>query len=218
MRTIGCFLLLWFAWAALLTAQQEKEPKADDGWLPLFDGKTLSGWKANAEGDGVFSVKDGALEVSGGRAHLFYVGDVHGGTFKNFEFRAKVKTTVGANSGIYFHTAFQEEGWPSKGYECQINTSHRDPRKTGSLYGIRDVVDRAPSRDGRWFDCYIKVEGKNIVIEINGRQVVDYTEPDDLSRPASFAGRRLGEGTFALQAHDPKCLVYYRDIYVKPLD
>ena len=110
-----------------------------EGWESLFDGKTLAGWKSNDEVPGAFSVVDGAIKVKGGRAHLFYEGKVNDAKFKDFEVKMKVKTTSGANGGFYFHTEFQEKGWPIKGYECQINTSHSDDRKTGSLYGIQAV-------------------------------------------------------------------------------
>lgn len=76
-----------------------------EGWISLFDGKTLSGWKSNEEKSNVFSVVDGAIQVKGGRAHLFYTGDVNDAEFENFEVKLKVKTTKGSNGGFYFHTA-----------------------------------------------------------------------------------------------------------------
>src|SRR5437879_1265022 len=85
--------------------------RADDGWISMFNGKDLSGWKSNAatedkpdEKKNTFSVEDGKLKVSGGRAHIFYVGPDGNAKFKNFEFKAKMMTMPGANSGIYFHT------------------------------------------------------------------------------------------------------------------
>src|SRR3546814_14245441 len=119
-----------------MTAYGQKADK--NVWISLWDGKTLNGWKAS-EHPGSFSVENGTLKVDGPRAHLFYVGDVADSDFTNFEFKAKVKTAPSANSGIFFHTAYQEEGWPSKGYEVQVNQSHRDWRKTGSLYSYDDV-------------------------------------------------------------------------------
>ncbi len=190
----------------------------------MFNGKDLTGWKSNAatEGqkDGVFTVKDGELVVSGGRAHLFYVGPDGNAKFRNFEFKAKVKTTSGSNSGIYFHTEFQEKGWPSKGYECQVNATHSDRKKTGGLYAVADVMDNAPNKDDEWFDYSVKVEGNHIVLSINGKVTSDWTQPADWD-PAktlnNMPGRKLGEGTFALQGHDPKSTTYYKDLFVMPL-
>lgn len=189
-----------------------------EGWVSLFNGENLEGWKSNEETPGVFSVEDGAIKVDGGRAHLFYAGDVNDGSFKNFEVKLKVKTTKGANGGFYFHTEFQEKGWPSKGYECQINSTHSDDRKTGSLYGIQDVLKNSPSKDGEWFDYHITVKDKNVRIAVNGKEVVNYTEPEDAERSGSFKGRVLDEGTFAIQGHDPKSVTYVKDIEVKVLD
>ncbi len=196
------------------------DEKSSDGWISLFDGKTLNGWKSNEEVPGVFTVEDGTIKVKGGRAHLFYAGDVKGAKFKNFEFKAKVMTKKNANSGIYFHTEFQKDGWPAKGYECQVNNSFdKDPRRTGSLYAVKDFKE-VFIKDSEWFDYNIKVEGKHVVITVNGKVTADYTEKEGDPRQddTQKKGRWVSEGTFAFQAHDPGCEVYYKDIQVKPLD
>ena len=113
-----------------------------EGWIDLFDGESLSGWTAS-ENPGTFTVEDGAIVAHGPRAHLFYTGPAANHNFTDFEFRAEVMTTAGSNSGMYFHTEFQEEGWPAKGYEAQVNNTGGDARKTGSLYAIQDEIGRA---------------------------------------------------------------------------
>jgi type 1 glutamine amidotransferase len=185
---------------------------AEDGWISLFNGKDLSGWKAS-ESKGTFSVENGMLIVHGNRSHLFYEGPVGGANFKDFEWKAEVKTFPKANSGMYIHTEYQESGWPSKGYEVQVNTSHSDPKKTGGLYGIVDVMDNAPSKDGEWFTQHIIVQGKRIIIKVNGKTTVDYMEPEGVT-----GGRKLSSGTVAIQGHDPGSIVHYRNIMIKPLD
>ena len=202
----------------LLTNTISATADDDEEWISLFDGKTLAGWKSNDETPGVFTVVDGAIQVKGGRAHLFYTGKVKNAKFKNFEIRLKAKTTRGSNGGFYFHTEYQEKRWPSKGYECQINSTHPDDRKTGSLYGIQDILKNAPSFDSEWFDYHITVKGKNIKIAVNGKELVNYTEPENPERPESFKGRLLSEGTFAIQGHDPKSVTYVKDIEVKILE
>ncbi len=186
-----------------------------DGWVSLFDGKTLDGWKPS-ENPTTFSVADGAIVVNGPRSHLYYVGPVNNHVFKNFEWKADVMTTAGSNSGMYFHTEFQEGGWPAKGYEVQVNNSHTDWRRTGGLYAIVDVKE-PPAKDNEWFTQHIIVTGKHVVIKVNGTTTVDYTEPDNVERPADMAGRKLASGTFALQGHDPKSKVLYKNIQVKVL-
>ena len=193
------------------TQAQEKEAE----FKPLFNGKDLSGWEVS-ENPASVVVEDGALITHGERAHAFYVGDDGKASFKNFHLKAKVKTAEGANSGIYFHTEFQEKGWPSKGYECQVNNTQKDPKKTGGLYAVQDNFE-APVKDDVWFDYDIIVEGKHVIVKINGKTISDYTEPDDVEREESMADRLIGSGTFALQAHDPGSKVWFKEIMVKTL-
>jgi hypothetical protein len=190
--------------------------KSQDGnWISLFDGKSLSGWKVGEHPE-TFKVEDGAIVANGDVAHLFYDGPVLNHDFKNFEFKATVMTFQGSNAGIYFHTVFQEKSWPSKGYEVQVNNSHTDWRRTGSLYAIEDVKE-VYVKDNEWYTESVIVKGKRVIIKINDKTVVDYTEPDDVQRPADQAGRLISHGTFALQGHDPKSKVLFKDIMVKPL-
>lgn len=186
-----------------------------DGWVSLFDGKTLEGWKAS-ENPSTFSVADGAIVVAGPRSHLYYVGPVNNHVFTNFEWKADVMTTPGSNSGMYFHTEFQETGWPAKGYEVQVNNSHTDWRRTGGLYAIVDVK-ASPAKDDTWFTQHITVTGKSVVIRVDGKVTAEYTEPAGVERPADMAGRKLGSGTFALQGHDPKSKAFFKNIMVKVL-
>src|SRR5690606_9975305 len=131
--------------------------------------------------------------------------------FTNFEFMAEVMTHPGSNSGIYFHTEYQEEDWPAKGYEAQVNNTQSDPRRTGSLYAIQDVAE-APANDNEWFPYYIRVEGKTITIRVNDETTVVYEEPENVEREEGMAQRFLSSGTFALQGHDPGSTVMYRNI------
>ncbi len=184
-----------------------------DGWISLFDGKTLTGWKA-AENPNSFRVENETILCDGSRAHLFYNGPVQNACFNNFEYKVDVKTKPGANSGVYFHTEFQEEGWPGKGCEAQVNNTYPKTgnyyefKKTGSLYGIRNLF-KSPVKDDEWFTMHIIVQGKNVKIKVNDRLVVDWTEREN--------GNRISSGTFAFQCHDTKSKVYYKNILVKPL-
>lgn len=155
--------------------------------------------------------------MKGPKAHLFYNGKVSGGSFTNFEFEAEIKTMPKANSGVYFHTQYQDGGWPAIGYEIQVNNSHGDPKRTAGLYAIDDNFE-APAKDGEWFKLYIKVQGKHIITKVNGKVIKDYTEPDgNPPRPKGMEKRLIGSGTFAIQGHDPGSESHYRNIRVKPL-
>lgn len=188
----------------------------DEGFISLFDGKTLDGWKNNEHEEAV-RVEDGVMVVGGSeRSHVFYDGPVENHDFKDFDLKLEVNTQPGSNSGVYVHTKYEDEGWPSQGYECQVNNSQSDWRRTGSLYAIEDVRE-TNAKDNEWFDYEISVRGKKITIKVDGETTVEYTEPDDVERPAEFAGRKFGSGTIALQAHDPGSTVRYRNIRIKPV-
>ena len=184
-------------------------------WRTLFDGRTLDGWRASDD-PGTFSVKDGAIVVKGPRSHLFYVGPVQDADFKNFELKLEVKTFPNANSGVYFHTQWQEKGWPEKGYEVQVNNSHSDTSRTGGLWGVRDYREVVVP-DGKWFTLTIMVQGKHVTTKIDDKLIVDYTEEDNPPRAKGLEQRLIKSGTFALQGHDPGSEVHFRNIMVRKL-
>jgi hypothetical protein len=194
---------------SLMVGQTVALPGASE-WTPLFDGKSLNGWKAS-ENPASWKVVNGTLAAEGPRSHLFYTGR----EFKNFELMAEVMTRPGANSGIYFHTRYQESGWPKAGFEVQVNNTHvgegnyRERKKTGSLYGVRNVY-KAFARDDEWFTMHIVVRGKQVQVRVNDLLLVDYID-------AGAAGQPLNRGTFALQGHDPHSRVLYRNIRVREL-
>jgi len=197
---------------------------AEDGWIALFDGRSLTGWKAS-ENPGSPRVEDGAIVCEGKRAHLFYVGPDGRAEFENFELELEVKTEPGANSGVYFHTRWQDSGWPTAGFEAQVNNrqpvfkeyDYRENKKTGSLYGLRNLY-KPMVPDGEWFTMNIRVHRPRVEIRLNGQLVTEYTEPanPDLPPPAPPLNR-LGRGTFALQCHDEDSRARYRNIRVRVL-
>lgn len=195
---------------------------AATGWVDLFDGKSLRGWKPSGNATS-WKVDNGQLVGDGPVSHLFYTGNVEGAMFRNFELEAEVWTAPACNSGVYFHTAFQQEGFPKKGFEVQVNNTalgegtYRERKRTGSLYSIRNVHQQLV-RDEEWFRLLITVRGKNVQVRVNGALVVDYLEPTPPVRPPSQeTDRYLDQGTFALQCHDPGSKVRYRTIRVRPL-
>jgi hypothetical protein len=198
----------------VITATYHSHAQSGSAWIPLFDGKTLNGWKVG-DNASTFSVESGMIKVNGNTAHLFYIGPVNDHNFKNFEFKADVMTRPHSNSGIYFHTAFQQGGWPEIGYEVQVNNSHTDWRRTGSLYGIDDVKEVVVP-DNVWFTEYIRVEGNHVIVKLNDKTVVDYTQPGNVP-PPDKKGPIDSSGTFALQGHDPGSTVYFKNVMVRPL-
>jgi len=190
----------------------------EDGFEVLFDGTSMDGWKANENLDS-WKLVDGEIVCRGDRSHLFYVGDADSSSeFKNFHFKAEVMTKPGANSGIFFHTEWQDEGWPAKGYEMQVNNSQGDPVRTGSIYYfVKNFTP--PAEDNEWFTQELIVKGKAMTVIVNGKVLFEYVEPEGVTGTAPGGGgdHKLSSGTFALQAHDPGSEVHYRNIRVKRL-
>ncbi|NND98628.1 MAG: DUF1080 domain-containing protein [Pirellulaceae bacterium] len=200
--------------AAIPPNSYGESPKVETGFVSLFNGESFEGWKKSEENSDSWKIEEGKLMCDGERCHLFYDGEL--APFKNFHFKADVMTTPGSNAGIYFHTKYQPSGWPKYGYECQVNITHKDPKKTSSLYGVENVDDPGV-KDNEWYTQEIIVQGRRIELIVNGKTLVNYTEPESKEAFDKNFERRLGEGTFALQAHDPKSKVYFRNLRVKKL-
>ena len=201
---------------AVLLALATSVRADDDGWIKMFDGQTLKGWKANEKPE-QWKVENGTIVAAGPRSHLYYVGDddKHLPEFESFHFKADVMTTPGSNSGIYFHVKWQDEGFPQTGFEAQVNNSHRDPVRTASIYHLVKNF-KAPAKDNEWFTEEIIVDAKKKTIKtlVNGQVIAEYTEPAGKTGALEV----IDQGTFALQAHDPKSTTYYKNIKVKRLD
>jgi hypothetical protein len=195
--------------------------QSGSGWMDLFDGRSMNGWKP-AESQTTWKVVDGLLTADGPRSHLFYVGPVRNSDFRNFELEAEAQAKHGANSGVYFHTQYQGSGWPAKGFEVQIcNTctgagSYIERKKTGSLYGVRNIYKQLV-KDDEWFRMNVLVQGKRVQVRLNGTLLVDYIEPANPGVEGTQAGRVLHHGTFALQAHDAGSRVSFRNVRVRTL-
>lgn len=217
------------------------ETPGPDGWVPLFNGKDLTGWKIHpdpnkgqikrviekkdgdrvvgydAEGkDGktvpLWRVENGTLIGSGPASHLFS----DRGDYADFHYRVEAKINDKGNSGQYFRTQFGP-GFP-RGYEAQINATHGDKIKTGSLYPsfgkLSDedrakvlVLDTAPHKADEFFTQEVIAEGNRIRVLVNGKQTIDFTDPN----------KAYLKGHFALQGHDPGTVVTFRKIEYKPV-
>ncbi len=193
-----------------------------NGWAELFNGRNLDGWRPSDNKDS-WKVIDGRLTAGGPMSHLFYSGPVRGAEFRNFELEVEALARPLGNSGIYFHTAYQESSYPRKGLRVQISNasvgkgSGNGWYKTGSLCSLRGIYKQFVP-DDQWFKMRILVQGKNIQVRVNGTLLVDYTEPTPPVLPSGIEGDRyLTRGTFALQCEDEKSRVQFRSVRVRPL-
>jgi hypothetical protein len=175
MKTIYYFILILVIFVAT-SCQTEKKTGE---WQSIFNGENLDGWKTAGENPESITVENGTIKCSGERSHLFYKGN-----FKNFEFETEVKSLEHSNSGIFIHTKYQAEGWPSAGYEIQINNSYKgignyiERKKTGSIYSIRNIYYQFVN-DNEWFKMQIKVVDNFIEVFINDIKVNEYIQPEN---------------------------------------
>ncbi len=194
-------------WAALALALGSLAlPASAADWVQLFNGKDLDGWVAydgkgmqdTSSRDRNWKVEDGAIHGSGPVSHLFTPRS----DYKNFKYRVEAKIADGANSGQYFRTA-KGPGFP-QGYEAQINSSHTDPVRTGSLYNHVKVFEQLVKPD-TWFTQEVEADGDHIVIKVNGKVTADTHD------------KKFAEGAFAFQQHDPNSQVWIRKVEVMEL-
>lgn len=208
----------------VLAAAVQANTPVEPGFTSLFNATDLAGWKIAGAPES-FTISDGAIVASGPASHAYYDGSFRNHRFRNFELRIDVLVRAGGNGGVYVLTEFEEVGgnerasgrFPSKGFEVQAYNGTAGPR-TGSLYHVVDL-DEPLVKDGEWFTETIVVQNDTIVVKVNGKQVVKWTQPADWNGGREGPGRKItGPGTIALQAHDPNSAVLYKNIRIKPLD
>ena len=198
----GVFTLLALSSSSTVSAEDTK-------WTSLFDGKSLNGWERVGNAKSLWEVKDGAMTASVPASMLVCTA----GPFKNFRYRAEVKISDGGNSGLYFRTT-RKPGF-TDGYEAQIDSTHTDPIRTGSLYGMCHVYKRLVEPN-TWFTYEIEVRDnvwrgrKNVRIKItvNGDELYEYLDFEETFK----------DGYFAFQHHDPNSKVDIRKVEVMPLE
>lgn len=202
-RYLSCTFAMLAAFCLVSTVSAE-----DGKWTTLFDGKTLDGWEKVGNDDSHWEVKDGAIQGSGNASMLVNTT----GPYKNFKYRAEVKINDGGNSGLYFRTT-RRPGFMD-GYEAQIDSTHTDPIRTGSIYGMchvyKDLV-----KPGEWFTYELEVrddvwrgrEMTRIKVTVDGNELYEYLDFD----------KTFKEGHFAFQQHDPGSKVSIRKVEVQTL-
>jgi hypothetical protein len=194
--------------AAICLLSASLATAAEDQWISLFDGKTLTNWEKIGDQASVWEVKDGAISGSGPASMLVCTK----GPYKNFRYRAEIKINDHGNSGLYFRTT-RKPGF-TDGYEAQIDSTHTDPIRTGSLYGMCHVYKRLVEPDA-WFTYELEVRDDvwrgrkmtRIKVTVDKNELYEYLD---------FA-LTFKEGHFAFQQHDPGSRVAIRKVEVLPL-
>jgi hypothetical protein len=191
--------------------------KVEAGFTSLFNGKDLTDWKAGAPPD-TFKVENGMIVANGvgGPGHLYYDGAIGSHAFTDFDLKVDALARYRSNGGVYVMTQFQPQGFPSNGFEIQVNNSHTDRIRTGSLYHVVDL-SVIPAKDDEWMPMEIIGRGQTIAISVKGQEVVHWTQPDDWQTNYDTTSRKIAPGTIAFQAHDPYSVTAYSNIRLKLL-
>jgi hypothetical protein len=194
------FGLVALVGALAALAPAAAEDKKDEGWVQLFNGKDLTGWKTHPKSPGQWKVEEGILVGSGPVSHLFS----ERGDYENFHYRIEAMINDKGNSGQYFRTEFGP-GFP-KGYEAQINSTHGDPQKTGGIYNLAKIMEQL-HKPNEWFTQEVIADGNHLTVIVNGKKVTDFEDKKNT----------YAKGHFAIQQHDPGSVIKIKKIEVKEL-
>ncbi len=217
MKRIASVLFVFAAlsFASAVVAAELTDEMKEQGWKSIFDGKTFDGWKSNEKYDG-FKIEDGCIVGFGNKNNLYYMNE----EFKNFEVMMDVKISEGGNSGVFVKSQWQDGSWPTSGFEVQINATHGDPIKTGSIWNIVNLP-QAAHNDNEWFTLHIICLKNTLQVRVNGTTLYTYVDPREKEGPQgpiSEATRRISQkGYLNLQQHDPKSIPMFKNIFVKAL-
>jgi hypothetical protein len=188
----------WMPWAAAQDSKTGKDKAGDKGWVQLFNGKDLTGWKVSPKHPGKWEVKDGVLVGRGKDVSHLYSDR---GDYTDFSFRVEAKISDKGNSGQFFRAEFSDRPYPL-GYEAQINSTHTDPIRTGSLYPSfklspedrkKIIVTKELVPPDTWFTQEVIAKGNHLIIKVNGMKTVDFVDPNNT----------YTKGHFAIQQHPP---------------
>ncbi|TQK50916.1 glucose/arabinose dehydrogenase [Streptomyces sp. SLBN-118] len=189
--------------------QVRADCRPNTGYRPIFNGKTLDGWKQ--AGPGKFTVVDGELRTEGGMGMLWYQAK----ELKSYSVKLDWKLDGDDNSGVFVGFPASDDPWSAvnNGYEVQIDATDAPDRTTGAVYGFKSADlaarDRALRPPGQWNSYEIRVQGERLQIFLNGVKINDFTNTD----PA----RSLKEGYIGLQNHGADDQVSFRDIQLREL-
>jgi hypothetical protein len=167
-----------------------------DGWILLFDGETTYGWTPTSEAN--WAVKDGIVSVSEGKGGLLCTNT----EFGDYQLKCDFKAPEQTNSGVFLRVPFKGSNIRTNCYELNIAPPD-NPFPTGGFVQREKATGAEPKYDG-WNTFDVLAEGGHFVVKLNGKQVLDYTDPKPALR--GLIGLQLNSG-----------LAEFRNIKLKPL-
>ena len=155
------------ALAGLVVGALASPSYARSTFRPLFDGKSLKGWKR--VGDANWTVGDGVITADqGGISYL-----VTDGSYRDFELRADIWVSDDANSGIFIRCSDRGQITAANAYEVNVFDTRPDPAYgTGAIVNLAKVSPM-PKAGGRWNTLEITARGDLLTVMLNGRRTVD---------------------------------------------
>ena len=216
-----CLLLAVLMVSALPAMSQSQ----DNGWIQLFNGKDLTGWKH--VGPGGDTVENGLIKTHGGMGLLYSTK----GKFCDCKLRVVFKMRdKNDNSGVFIRIPIEpREAWMPVhyGYEVQIDnhpeTSNEDDyHVTGTLYSLTKPMAKPGKPGPEWNTMEITLDGLRTIVTVNGVKVTDYTEGQPVP-PMKFdfepqRGPRPKCGYIGLQNHSDHDVVFFKTVEYKPLN
>ena len=194
----------------LMFAQADKPKLPGEDWVPLFNGKDLSGWTSIGKEE--WSVEDGVIHGKAISKAYGYLQTEK--AYKDFHLSIKFKCVGDGNSGVFYHVAFKPgTADVSSGMQFEIDCAIN--RHTGGVYDNKRAWIVWPSpenetvvRQGDWNEYLLKVEGNRYMARLNGVQVLDYTDP----KPNAL------DGPIALQLHSGgRGDMMFKDVLIRDL-
>lgn len=168
------------------------------GWISLFDGQTLFGWKANNNVN--WQISDGVVHADTGEPGLLLTTS----EFADYELRCDFRLEKGGNSGIFLRTVFNAKDPTKDCYELNLCDSH-PAFPTGSLVGLKKP-DKPVSGEGKWMTYHVTVQGNRIDVQLDGAPVLSFTDTRPSARRRGFIGLQKNAGK-----------AEYRNVYLRPL-
>jgi hypothetical protein len=186
---------------------------ADDGFVPLFDGKTLEGWKTTGnwivEEGGAVTLKPRPGE-HGWQRYDAYLTTAR--KYKDFILDLEFKIEKGGNSGVFLRVG-DPLSQVKTGFEVQILDTHGKPNPghhdCGGVIGTVGPSKNMAKPAGEWNRYIITCQGNHLKVELNGEQIID------LELDKSAIKDRPPEGYIGFQ--DEAKRVWYRNVRIKQL-
>jgi hypothetical protein len=168
------------------------------GWVKLFDGETMFGWKPN--NDVNWQITDGVVHANTGEPGLLVTTT----EFADFELLCDFRLAKGGNSGIFLRSVFSPKDPTQDCYELNMCDSHPS-FPTGSLVGLIKP-EKPVSGEEKWMTYHVVAKDNRIDVKLDGKPILSYIDQRPTARRRGFIGLQKNAGK-----------AEYRNVYLRPL-